>query len=334
MSPTSEFESDVAALLEPILCGNEMSLAYPRGRHAEFRSRPAKVGVIVPVYNGELRLQRCLESIASQTLTDFQAVIVDNCSSDRSLAIACRFAAQDPRFIVYQNARNVGRVPNWNRALDLAGGEYVKPVMVNDYLLPECLAELSAILDSHPEVVLARTSVTVLDDGKERFEPLFESTRCLSSDEVIEFGVADGNAAAGPSAQMFRRAPAAEHKIHFDPRYEWAADYEFTMRLYQWGGLFYLRKTLFVFELNTRFATKSPAWKQLEDDLEVMGTSYWRYQHRLGPQAIQRARARARDLHRDCQTRSSTPADRARCDSIWEKAQARHRFLFSAPLSA
>ena len=194
-----------------------MLLAFPRGRYAQIHKSPAKITVIVPVYNGEARLERCLQSIAAQTDADFQAIVIDNCSTDGSLAIACRFASEHPQFLVCQNAKNLGRVGNWNRGLDLAPGQYIKPVMVNDFLKPGCLAQLGAVLDAHDQVVMARCSVTTLEDGKEHFGPLFESSRCLPSLEAIEYGITTGNPAAGPSAQMFRRNAAMEHghALHF-----------------------------------------------------------------------------------------------------------------------
>src|SRR5208337_4133278 len=119
------------------------------------------------------------------------------------------FAAEHPQFIVYQNPNNLGRVGNWNRSLDLAIGEYVKPLMVNDFLLPACLAEFSGVLDTNPNVVLVRCSLTALDQGVQHFIPLFDTSRCLSSREAIEYGVTTHNPAAGPSAQMFRRSALA-----------------------------------------------------------------------------------------------------------------------------
>src|SRR5262245_8641209 len=114
----ADLEADIAGQIGSVMHGDEMLLAYPRGRHAQFQSSPAKVTVMVPVYNGQARLERCLKSIAAQSFKDFQVIVVDNGSTDRSFNLACDFATADPRFLAYQNPRNVGRVGNWNRSLE------------------------------------------------------------------------------------------------------------------------------------------------------------------------------------------------------------------------
>src|SRR5579871_2509745 len=256
-------EYDIALGLESVCFSGEMLLAFPRGRHVEFQSNPAKVTVMVPVFNGESRLVRCLQSVAAQSFTDFQLIIVDNGSTDKSFALACRFAALHANAIVYQNPTNLGRVGNWNRCLELVPGNYLKPLMVNDYLLPECLASLSAVLDLQPEVVLARSSVTTLEKGNTHFGPLFESSRQFTSQQALEYCITTGNPAAGPSAQMFRRQSVASRKLRFDTNYAWAADFEFSARLLEQGCFFYLRESLYVFEVTNRFATQSHLDREL-----------------------------------------------------------------------
>jgi glycosyltransferase involved in cell wall biosynthesis/SAM-dependent methyltransferase len=326
-APTA-FETDVAALLEPVLCDGEVLVAYPQGRHAEFQAHPGKVTAILPIYNGEARLLRCLESIAAQTFTDYQAIIVDNCSTDRSFAIACRFAAEHPRFIVYQNPNNMGRVGNWNRGLALAMGDYLKPVMVNDFLLPDCLARLSSILDLNESVVMARGSVTTLENGEQHFGPLFESSRRLTGQEAIEYGVTTGNPSAGPTAQMFRRSAIESHALQFDTAYAWAADFEFAMRLFERGDMYYLREPLFVFEVTNRFAARSKVCDQLRDEIDVVGSSVTRYESRLGLDIISRARAHAESLYQFHLGKCVSKEETAGCESIWHEACARYPLLF------
>jgi glycosyltransferase involved in cell wall biosynthesis/SAM-dependent methyltransferase len=328
MTEPSPSGTDIAARLEPMLCEGEVLLAYPPGRHAEFRARPARVTVVLPVYNGAQRLLRCLESIAAQTFTDYQAIIIDNCSTDDSLAIACHFAAEHPQFIVYQNPDNLGRVGNWNRGLALAIGKYIKPLMVNDFLLPECLAKLGAILDAHDHVVLARCSVTTLEDGVRHFGPLFETTHCLPAQAAIEYCVTTGNPTAGPSAQMLRREAIEGHALRFDTSYEWAADFEFALRLFEWGDMYYLRESLYVFEVTNRFAAVRRTGLELRDELDVIGSAAAKYASRLSPDIIRRGRARAESLYRHYLGKCVLEQESAQCETIWREALARHGALF------
>ena len=78
-------------------------------------------------------------------------MVVDNASTDGTFALACAKAAEDPRVIVYRSPRDIGRIQNWNRCLDLAGdADYVKLLMAGDVLLPGFLAEAVAMIDAFP----------------------------------------------------------------------------------------------------------------------------------------------------------------------------------------
>jgi glycosyltransferase involved in cell wall biosynthesis len=101
-----------------------------------------RVSVCVPTYNGEAYLKECLESIRVQTLGDLEVVIVDDESSDGTLAIAKEFARIDNRFRVHPNLKRLGLVGNWNRSLELARGEWIKFVFQDDTIERNCLERL------------------------------------------------------------------------------------------------------------------------------------------------------------------------------------------------
>ena len=84
-----------------------------------------KVSVVVPVYNTERYLQRCLDSILSQTFKDFEVLCIDDGSSDKSWEIIESYAVKDERFRPVQLKENHGVPYARNLALDIAGGEYV-----------------------------------------------------------------------------------------------------------------------------------------------------------------------------------------------------------------
>ena len=84
-----------------------------------------KVSVIVPVYNTEKYLRRCLESLCHQTLTDIEIICVDDCSTDRSLEILREYAAKYPKLRVHAREENGGEAAARNCGLRLAQGEYL-----------------------------------------------------------------------------------------------------------------------------------------------------------------------------------------------------------------
>lgn len=115
------------------------------------------VSVIVPVYNAEAYLATALYSLAAQTLKKFEVLIVDDASTDGSLAVAEYFSLHDKRFRVVHQAYNQGAYAARNRGLREARGKYITVHDSDDYSHPEKLYCQVASLEAHPEW-LANTS--------------------------------------------------------------------------------------------------------------------------------------------------------------------------------
>jgi glycosyltransferase involved in cell wall biosynthesis len=117
-------------------------------------SRAPSVSVVTPVYNGERFLDECIRSVLDQTYTDWEYVIVDNASADRTGAIADRYAAMDARIRVRHETEFLGIYGNHNRALRAIDqrSRYTKIVHADDVLYPECLERMVAVAEEHPSV--------------------------------------------------------------------------------------------------------------------------------------------------------------------------------------
>ncbi|MGC9501603.1 CDP-glycerol glycerophosphotransferase family protein [Streptomyces sp. WG7] len=110
---------------------------------------PPRLSLVVPVYNVELFLEECLQSIADQTFTDWEAIVVDDGSKDGSLAIAERWAEKDDRFrVVAQENQGLGPARNNGVAHLTEGTEFLAFVDSDDVVLPDayerCVASLEA----------------------------------------------------------------------------------------------------------------------------------------------------------------------------------------------
>lgn len=104
------------------------------------------LSIVIPVHNTEQYLERCLISVATQTITNFEAICIDDASSDRSASILDSFAQKDDRFKVIRNAKNLGAGATRNIGIDTARGVYVTFLDSDDCLAPkalECLLERS-----------------------------------------------------------------------------------------------------------------------------------------------------------------------------------------------
>jgi glycosyltransferase involved in cell wall biosynthesis len=115
--------------------------------------------VVTPVYNGEAFIGRCIESVLAQTLGDYEYIIVNNRSTDRTLEIAKRYAEKDARIRIHDNAEFVGVIENHNLAFSLISPatKYLKVVSADDWIVPECLEKMVALAEAHRSVGLVGT---------------------------------------------------------------------------------------------------------------------------------------------------------------------------------
>lgn len=101
-----------------------------------------KVSVIIPVYNTEKYLKKCLDSIVAQTLQDIEILCIDDGSTDSSLEILWEYARKDARFKIYQNLENKGLSYTRNVGMDHACGEYIQFVDSDDWIEPDTMERL------------------------------------------------------------------------------------------------------------------------------------------------------------------------------------------------
>jgi glycosyltransferase involved in cell wall biosynthesis len=122
-----------------------------------------RVSIGLPVYNGENYLAIAIESILGQTFTDFELIVCDNASTDRTEEIGRYFAAQDARVKFVRNPVNLGAGPNFDKVLELGSGEYFKWAAHDDVLTPTFLEKCVSALDQNPDAVLCQSLVALID---------------------------------------------------------------------------------------------------------------------------------------------------------------------------
>jgi glycosyltransferase involved in cell wall biosynthesis len=112
------------------------------------------VSIVTPAYNEEKHLAECIESVLAQTYSNWDYTIVNNCSTDGTLAIALKYAAENPRIRVISNKTLVPAIANFNIALRQISpaSKYTKIVLADDELFPECLERMVAVMEKHPSV--------------------------------------------------------------------------------------------------------------------------------------------------------------------------------------
>lgn len=175
------------------------------------------VSVVTPVYNGADFLEACIESILAQTYSNFEYVIVNNRSEDRTLEIARSYAKKDRRIRVHDNETFVGVMENHNIAVGLISpaSKYCKLVAADDWIFPECLAQMVTLAEANPSVVLVGTYMLA---GKQVMNAGLEYDRkVVKGRDICRATLLGGPYVFGSPTSLLYRADLVRKKKAFYP---------------------------------------------------------------------------------------------------------------------
>jgi glycosyltransferase involved in cell wall biosynthesis len=178
------------------------------------------VSVVTPFYNTAPYLAACIESVLAQTHSHFEYLLVDNKSTDGSREIAARYAARDPRIRLLDNDAFVGQLANFNGALERIAPEsrYVKMVLADDVVFPECLARLVAAGEAHPSAGLVAAFYLYGDRVDGSGIPLAVS--CLPGREALRLiFLAPCFLVGTPTTVLYRAGIVRTRRPFFAPAY-------------------------------------------------------------------------------------------------------------------
>jgi glycosyltransferase involved in cell wall biosynthesis len=145
------------------------------------------VSVGLFVYNGERFIEDALNSILNQTFTDFELIISDNASTDRTGEIAEFYAKRDDRIRYYRSEKNMGAGWNARRVYELATGKYFKWAAVDDLIEPDFLRRCVEILESDAGCVVAYARTKEVDEDGVFIKNYVTPMRTDYSDPVARF---------------------------------------------------------------------------------------------------------------------------------------------------
>jgi len=158
-----------------------------------------RVSVLMTAYNRAPFIASAIDSVLAQTLTDFELVIVDDCSTDGTLKIAREYERRDPRIRVVVNERNLGDYANRNHAATLARAPLFKYHDSDDLMYPHCLQTMVAMIESEPDAGFGLSRGANWPGGP---CPMLLTPRMAYQREF--FG--DGMFSSGPGGAIFRTA--------------------------------------------------------------------------------------------------------------------------------
>ena len=173
------------------------------------------------VRNGEAFVREAIESVLSQSVTDFEFLIVDDASTDDTQGILASYQRQDPRVHLLRNEQNLGAYPSANRALRQARGVYVARHDADDISPPDRFAVQLAALDAHEDTSLVTGAVEVFDEKNRRLTII---DRPPSGQPRLEWDLLFANAVGAGAHVMFPRVFRGA-PVLYPTKYAYAEDY-------------------------------------------------------------------------------------------------------------
>lgn len=202
------------------------------------------VSVVTAVYNGEKYLSECIESILTQTHENWEYVIVDNCSSDKTLEVAQAYASRDKRIRVISNLFHVGAIENHNIALSHISpdSKYCKVVCADDRIYPECIELMVRLAEQCPSVAIVGSYI--LRGGEIQHVGLPETRSVFSGREVCRLHLLEKKQVVGAPTSVLYRSDVVRAQKEFFPGPRLNADLSACYRTLRNHDLGFIHKVL------------------------------------------------------------------------------------------
>lgn len=183
-----------------------------------------KISVVIPTYNYAHFLDDAIQSVLTQSFTNFELIISDNHSTDNTDEVVAKYL-HDNRVSYFKNDSNLGLVGNWNKCLDYATGDYVKFLCADDKFHPQLLQKFVDVVEEHPTVTLVTTYRQYFGGSSDMAKLPF--THFQKGSFIIKNTLSTYGWLGEPSAVMFKRNPAVGY---FNPANKWLVDWEMWLR--------------------------------------------------------------------------------------------------------
>lgn len=220
------------------------------------------VSIVLPTYNGEKFIKYALDSIIAQTYSNWELIIVNDCSTDNTLEIVNEYAAKDNRIKVVTNDVNLKIAKSLNKGFSLATGNYWTWTSDDNYYLPTAIEKMVNYLDEHPSDMMVYADYVKKDEvnNYEEKESLDISPLALLKQCVC-----------GPCFLYRREVALAVGE--YDYNIPLAQDYDYWMRMYLHGNIAHLPESLYVYRFH-KDCLSCTATKQVGDEDGIVKDKY------------------------------------------------------------
>ena len=205
--------------------------------------------IIIPTFNSGKFIAKTLDSVKNQTM-ECQIIVLDNRSEDNTQEIVGRYEGVE----LIVNDENVGRIGNWNRAIEVAAervAPFFKILFAGDVIKPDAMKRYKELFDTYPEIALITSAYEIKDSGDiVAVNRELGSSQEISRMEGLKINLTTGSWYASPSIQAYRTSLVKD--IRFKATLPWASDWQFCIDISKQYPAYFIDEVLAEFHMDSR----------------------------------------------------------------------------------
>lgn len=242
---------------------------------------PPLVSICIPAYNAGEFIDETLRSVLAQTYDNLEIIICDDGSTDDTLSRVRQF--EDPRITIHSNEHNLGSSGNYNKALSLARGKYIKLLCADDLLVPDCIEKQVRAFEEHvdADVALVTAGKWIINRrGRRLFKVSFPGYGAIDGRDAVVRCVRRGRNLIGEPGLPLMRADILRRTdgVIADKYYTYVNDFDLWCKILRYGNLLVIDEPLFLFRVVGGSTTGGTGWRQariMADYFNLLGKSQW-----------------------------------------------------------
>lgn len=205
----------------------------------------AEISIVLPVYNGEDRVGKAIESILNQTYTDFELIIVNDCSTDNTAAIVENYAKTDNRIRVFSNSYNLKLPKSLNSGFRQATGKYYTWTSDDNYYANDAIEIMIGYLKQHSDVDMVYCDMRIVGEN----DNLISKNLLDEPQKLTQYNCV--------GACFMYTSQIASKVGEYNESFFLAEDYDYWLRVYEIGKIIHLNELVYFYKRHSRSLTST-----------------------------------------------------------------------------
>lgn len=230
------------------------------------------ISVLMPAYNAEKYIAESIESILNQTFTDFEFIIIDDCSTDKTWEIIQEYADKDKRIITLKNEKNLGIAGNRNKLVSLAKGKYIVWQDADDISMPYRIEHQYDFMEKNPEVGISGGYLLFFDESRDLCVRKYASSDAILRKKIFRYSPVSQGAA-------IIRKSIINNMVPFDVSLKQAEDLDLSFRIGRLSSFANIQEVVLKYRQHDKSVSFEKIRENIKYTLEVRKRAMKKYDY-------------------------------------------------------